>query len=453
MINRYLKLQFVSALLFLLIFTSCNRNNDIDNFSETPAERLSKTNAELKDALTSSKDGWKIMYFTDNREFGGFTYLMSFTPDGKVKMVSDFDKASLVPETSDYEIQSSYAPALVFTTRNKIHQLSNADNSPGRQEGAGYRGDFEFVFDKIDEKGDIYFRTARSNVGIVFTKAKAEDWNNLNKNFTTKENALIGSSEQPFFSVLEIKEGGNIQSYSFSYDDITRFITLTSEDPSNSFNMKYGVGFKENSIILSPAVKVGNEELSELIYDSANKAYIAKGKQGEVVMKFVDKPVDPAQFGLGKEILEGKRLDIGHVKPFIDMDINGGNTTTALNVVKNILNAKKNPVTRINIRFNYPESGQVVNKIEYIFADQIILHYVDIAKGENNAIILKDNRWSSTPVPESLKALDDYLLDPKGLLLKTENYTVFYTNTIVTLKAVSSLSIRKTAFGLSYYKL
>lgn len=452
MINKYLKLQFVSMLLLLLIFVSCNRNNDIDNFKETPAERLSKTNAELKDALTSSKDGWKIMYFTDNREFGGFTYLMSFTPEGKVKMVSDFDKASLVPETSDYEIQSSYAPALVFTTRNKIHQLSDSNNSPGRQEGAGYRGDFEFVFDRIDEKGDIYFRTARSNVGVVFTKAKAEDWNSLSKNFTTEESALKGP-ESPFFGALEIKEGDKIQSYSFSYNAKTRFITLTSANSQSPFNTKYGVGFKENSIILSPAVKVGNEELSELVYDSTNKAYIAKGKQGEVILKFVDKPVDPAQFGLGKEILEGKSLYIAYIKSSNDKDPNG-TTANAINVTNNILNANKNPISRIYLKFNYPERGQLVNKIEYMFTNnQVISHYVDIVKGENNAVILKNKAWSSTPVLESLKTVDGYLLDPQGLLLKSESYRIEYSNSVVTLKAVSSLSTKKGAFGISTYVL
>ena len=454
MIFKYLKFQFVSMLLLLIVFTGCNRNNDIDNFKETPVERLSKTKSELKDALTGSKDGWKMMYFTNNKEFGGFTHLMSFTPEGKVKMVSDFDQNSLIQDISDYEIKSSYAPALVFTTRNKIHQLSDSDNSPGRQGGVGYKGDFEFVFDRVDEKGDIYFRTARSNVAIVFTKANAEDWNNLNKNFVTEENALVGS-ESPFFSdrVMEIKEGGKVQSYSFNYNDVTRFITITSEDPSGAFNTKYGVGFKENSIVLSPAVKVGNEELNELVYDTAAKTYIAKGKQGEIIIKFEDRPIDPAQFVLGKEVLEGKRLELLHVKPFIDRDTSG-NTATALGVVKDILNANKNPVTRIVLRFNYPERGQVVNKIEYVFADrQVISHYVDIAKGDNNAVILKDKEWSLTPVLESLKTVDSYLLDPKGLLLKTESYKVYYSNTIVTLKAISSLSNKKTAFGLSNYQL
>lgn len=451
--SKYLKFQVLSILLLLLIFTGCNRNNDIDNFKETPAERLSKTKSELMTALTSSKDGWKMMYFTNNKEFGGFTHLMSFTPDGKVKMASDFDEDSLEPSLSDYEIKSSYAPALVFTTRNKIHDLSDSNNSPGKQGGVGYKGDFEFIFDRIDEKGNIYFRTARSNVSVVFTKATADDWKNLEKNFDTEENALIGS-ERPFYNVLEIKEGAKVRSYVYSYNDITRFITIVSTDASNSFNTKYGVGFNENSIVLSPAIKVGNEELSELVYDVAMKVYIAKGKQAEVILRFDDKPIDIAQFILGKEVLEGKRLDIAHVKPVIDWDNNGGNTATALNEVKKVLNASNGTISRITLRFNYPEGGQIVNKIDYFFTDrQLISHYVDIEKGENNAVILKDKGWSSTPVLESLKVVDSYLLDPKGLLLKTESYKVFYPNTIVTTKSVSSLTSKKEAFGLSYYQL
>lgn len=452
MVSKYLNFQVIHIVLLLLTLMGCNNNRDVDNFSQTPAERLTEVQSELKKALTGSKDGWKIMYFTDNKEFGGFTHLMSFTADGKVKMASDFDEEAIIPSVSEYEIKSSYAASLVFTTRNKIHLLSDSDDSPGKQGGAGYKGDFEFVFYKIDEKGDIHFKTARSNVAVVLTKATDEDWNNLNKNFITEENALIGS-ESPFFSekVMDIKQGGKVQSYVFDYNDATRFITITSQ-VSGSFNTKYGVGFKENSIVLSPAVKVGSEELNELVYDAVAKTYIAKGKQGEIAIRFEDKPIDASQFVLGKEVLEGKRFEMIHLKPFIDRDNNGGNTVTALNVIKKILNPTNKPIDRITLRFNYPERGQVVNRIDYLFADQVIYHYVDIGKGDNNAIILKSKRWSSTPVLESLKEIDGYLLDPKGLLLKTESYRVYYSNTIVTLKAVSSLSNKKTAFGFSNYQ-
>ncbi len=452
MITKYIKLSIAPMLVFFTLFIGCSED-DINNFEITPTERLEEAKSEMNKALLSAKDGWKIMYFTDNKQFGGYTHIMKFEADGKVKMISDFDNNSITPSTSDYELKSSYAPALVFTTKNKIHLLSDSNNSPGAQQGAGYKGDFEFVFDKIDQNGDIHFRTSRNNVKVIFQKAKAEDWTSIENNFKTEDVALIGTESDPFFSVMEIKEGSKVKSYMFNYNKQKRFIDLSLPDPMDTFNDGYGIGLKNNSIVLNPAVKVGNEELSEFFFDPASKAYVSKGNQGQVSLKFTDEVSDGSAFELGNTILQGEKFVTTHIKLFSGID-GKGNTPYGKKTVADTRNISNGTISRIFLMFNITENNEIVHKIDYIFSgNAVISHYIDIERGANNAVILKHKKWSvsSLFITESLKKLDNHLLDPKGLLFKRENYNVVYSFPIVTIKAVSSLSNRKTAFALSNY--
>ncbi|HIB8181841.1 TPA: DUF4302 domain-containing protein [Elizabethkingia anophelis] len=461
MATKYFKLHIILLLLAMLLFWGCNSNRDSENFAQTPSERIAQTKSELRNILTSSKDGWKMIYFTDNSEFGGYTHLMSFTPDGKVTMASDFNRDALTASVSDYEIQSSYAPNLVFTTKNKIHLLSDSDNSPGSQAGAGYKGDFEFVYQKTDEKGDIIFRTARSNTLIIFTKATADDWANLHKNLDTEGNAFSPNPDTtPYFSFMKIKNGDNVLNYTFSYSQEKRFLTLEKQNATDDFSVKYSVGLKENSITLSPAMKIGNEEISELVYDSVANKYIGKTAQGqgEVSIEFTDIPLNTDIF-MGKEIVDGLSLTTAFINPNSTLDATAMTplASTTLSAVKNT-GIYTYTLSRVTFFFNFMENGQKVNKIVYQLSIGNVEHYVDIALGTNNTVILTGKNWSPTFVGTrrefaSVRALDKYLTDPKGLYFKREDYTVFYNNQIISVKAASSLATKSGAFGMSTYKL
>ncbi|MCT4288156.1 DUF4302 domain-containing protein [Elizabethkingia anophelis] len=443
MTTKYFKLHITLLLLAMLLFWGCNSNRDAENFTQTPSERIVQAKTELRNILTSSKDGWKMIYFTDNSEFGGYTHLMSFTPDGKVTMASDFNKDALIASISDYELQSSYAPNLVFTTKNKIHLLSDSDNSPGSQAGAGYKGDFEFVYQKTDEKGNIHFRTSRRNVAVVFTKATAEDWSNLEKNFLTEEKIFKGTANI-IFPILEVKQGDKVQSYSFGYNEFTRQMNLISDPSANLNKAKYGVGFKENALVLSPKVKIGNEEFSELVYDGSTGFYIAKGTQGEIVLKYSGISPNPEDYSLVQKILAGKRVR-NRLYTFA--------TAFTIDAADKVTNVKNKKLAQINLTFNDNQNGKIVNFIEYSFTDNTYSwHYVDIVKGENNTIVLKSKDWKSVTagVSESLKTFDNYLMDPQGLLIRNFREPKFGLET-TTVSIYSTLYSTKTAFGLKGY--
>ena len=153
-IFKYLMLIFLAVQL-----NSCVSTDAEQKFDESPTERLNKQKKELNDLLLSSENGWKAVYYTDDSQLGGFTHLFKFLPDGKVDMASDFDADTDI-HNSQYEIQLGSTVSVVFTTKNKIHLLSDANNSP-LAAGKGFLGDFQFLY-YGQENGDLVFRTNRT---------------------------------------------------------------------------------------------------------------------------------------------------------------------------------------------------------------------------------------------------------------------------------------------------
>ena len=67
---------------------------------------------------------------------------MKFTPEGFVNMASDIS-ATAAPTTSKYEIKWGQGTLLSFTTKNYIHELSDAMQG---KRGKGLEGEFEFIY-------------------------------------------------------------------------------------------------------------------------------------------------------------------------------------------------------------------------------------------------------------------------------------------------------------------
>ena len=89
---------------------------------------------------------WKATYFTDDTQLGGYSYLFKFTDNQIVEMASDFGGNDDVT-SSQWAIQLGTTLKLSFTTKNKIHELSDSNNSPDTDlRGQGYKGSFEFLY-------------------------------------------------------------------------------------------------------------------------------------------------------------------------------------------------------------------------------------------------------------------------------------------------------------------
>ena len=285
--------QIINYLLVALLaiqLVSCDNKEAIDSpFSGTPTERLNAKEKELNDLLMSSELGWKAVYFTDNTQLGGFTHLFKFK-DGKVDMASDFNNDTSI-QSSEYDIILGSTVSLVFTTKNRIHLLSDSNSFPiASLRGKGYLGDFQFLY-YGQENGEIIFRTSRSFQEVRFVKAKETDWIDLAQSRLMVPN-VAGATTRPLFRLLETNDGTKVSQFDFNFTSASRFATSNSIETGSSVTNNIGIAYTPTGIIVSPAVKVGSQSLSAFTYDAATGNFNATGTAGvSASIKYSTKPL------------------------------------------------------------------------------------------------------------------------------------------------------------------
>nr|WP_294931042.1 DUF4302 domain-containing protein [uncultured Flavobacterium sp.] len=418
---------------------ACDQNEAEQKFDETPTERINARKKELNDVLLSSEYGWKLVYYTDNTQLGGFTHLFKFSADGKVAMASDFDSDTNT-YNSDYSIELGSTVSLIFSTKNRIHLLSDSNSFPTLGlKGKGYKGDFQFLY-YGQENGEIIFRTNRSFQELRFVKATAEDWTDLELNTKMAQN-LMGLAKGPIFRVLEINDGTDIHELDFNYAFRSRFAIANSIELGYNMSYAMGVAFTKKGISVSPALVVNNQELTEFVYDDNTGDFTATGTTGvSATIKYRTEPLiltDDYQL-----LLPGGGNNVyAYMRGFTEYE--GPNSPLFLSLLEDIEQASGVPLIRAQLWFNNSDG---TNYIEYRSGDDLAemryYHYFTIEADEVNKIVtFIPGVWKSgtaTPGqsgtdpegptisrPSFLKALDDEFMDPDGLYF-TEIPTIGY---------------------------
>ncbi|UUF12521.1 MULTISPECIES: DUF4302 domain-containing protein [Flavobacterium] len=407
---------------------ACDKNEAEQKFDKTPTERINAQKKELNDVLLTSEYGWKAVYYTDNTQLGGFTHLFKFSVDGKVAMASDFDSDTSI-YNSDYSIEMGSTVSLLFSTKNRIHLLSDANNSPtAGLKGKGYKGDFQFLY-YGQENGEIIFKTNRFQE-LRFVKATAEDWTDLELNTEMAQN-VIGSDKRSIFRFLEINDGTDIHKLDFNYASNTRFATANSVEQGYSKSYNMGIAFTKKGIIVSPAIEVSNQQLTEFIYDDVSEGFTATGTNGvSAAIKYSDKPLILTDDY--KLLLPGGGNNVyAYMHGFTEFE--GPNSPLFLSLLGDIEKASGVPLIRAQFWFNNTDG---TNYVEYRSGDNQTevryYHYFTIkADDVNKTVIFIPGVWkkstaiageSATPPegptisrPSFLKALDDEFMNPNGL--------------------------------------
>lgn len=441
--------KYLFAAILILHLSSCNNNTDADQlFDETPTTRLNNQKSELNTALLSSQFGWKAVYFTDNTVLGGYTHLFKFAQDGTVEMASDFDADTDVYK-SEYAIQLGSTVSLTFTTKNRIHLLSDSDNYPiPALRAKGYLGDFQFLY-YGQENGEIIFKANRNGTEIRFVKATADDWAKLPQNLVMEEN-VIGSDTRPLFRLLETTDGTTTHKFDFSFSEITRFAESNSIETGYSISYNMGVGYTPTGIVVSPAVEVGGQKLSNFVYNDADGSFTATGTAGvKAEIKYSSKPLIITDDY--KNFLDGKPQ---MVISFITANLYTAPTTsTYFKTLFDAANATlpaNQKITRIQIYFN----SAFGNYIEYRFAGgrpSVYHNFTTSADDTNKRIILTHDSWDNgsafIPAPAFLKSLDDEFFNAAGLYLKKEAFKIQFTNNIYTVTSPTT-NFRTTTYQL-----
>ena len=408
---------------------ACDKNEAEQKFDKTPTERINAQKKELNDVLLSSEYGWKAVYYTDNTQLGGFTHLFKFSADGKVAMASDFDSDTNI-YNSDYSIEIGSTVSLLFSTKNRIHLLSDSNNYPtAGLKGKGYKGGFQFLY-YGQENGEIIFKTNRSFQELRFVKATAEDWTDLELNTEMAQN-VIGSDKRPLFRLLEINDGTDIHKLDFNYASNTRFATANSVE--NGYNISYnmGVAFTKTGITVSPAVVVNDQKLTEFIYDDSTGSFTATGTNGvSAAIKYSDKPLVLTDDY--KLLLPGGGNNVyAYMRGFTEFE--GPNSALFLSLLEDIEKDSGVPLIRAQFWFNNTDG---TNYVEYRSGDDQTevryYHYFTIkADDVSKTVTFIPGIWKSNTAiagesgtapqgptisrPSFLKALDDQFMNPNGL--------------------------------------
>lgn len=400
--------KFTLLFSVLLIVASCSNDDDTSSvFGENPTERQLQQQEELSELLQSSPEGWKMTYFTDDprytdtdQQLGGWTFVMKFTDDEHVTMVSDFTAETLSPKESLYDIIPGSTTKLSFSTATWISLLSDSANYPTAALTAyGYKGDNEFLY-YGQEGDDLIFRSDRDQIEIRFTKATAEDFTNLDQARETG-NLLANSGN---FQV-EISEDGNITTYdNFSFNPSTRFVTNTEVD-----SLSFGVAYKPNGLKVVKPIQVGSEEATDFTYDATNNWFISELSNGNYV-----------KILLGDPILVS---DIVSDYYFAVLGVSGGPIETDSEGFVEIFNTVYEDVQNEKSLDLYgffvaPQFGFV----QYVFFDEnddpvYVNHAVSNYSVDDGAgtLTLEDGGYQDSSYEDLLQPFDDLLFDADGL--------------------------------------
>jgi hypothetical protein len=420
---KYLyKLLIVAFVAIQLV--ACSNNGDTEEkFDQTPTARINAQSKKLDDLLLSSEYGWKAVYFTDNTQLGGYTHLFKFSPGGKVTMASDFDSDTKKYD-SQYEIQLGSTVSVVFTTANRIHLLSDSKSYPTDDlKGQGYLGDFQFLF-YGEDKGDIIFRTNRKSIELRFVKATAADWDNLPLN-TVMEQNVIGANTRPLFRLLETNDGSTVRQFDFNFDDVTRFATADPITAGFSESYNVGVGYSATGMIVSPAIEIKGQALSEFVYNDLDGSFTATGTNGvSATIKYTTKPLVLTDDY--KIILDGQPATaFGYIAQYLS---NTAGNSLLCKTLLNEINASLPAAQKVNrVQFQFNDAGSTYIVYTFTGGKATLYHNVEVVEDAvNKTIVLKHISWQTAtaliPEPALLKKFDQELTNPKGLYFKKETY-------------------------------
>lgn len=371
--------KFLYIIIAVLGFFACQKNEPEDLFDgKTPSQRFEQDQSELRTQLTTSEQGWKFTYFTDNKKFGGFTFLMKFTPDGFVSMASDVS-ATATPTTSKYEIKWGQGTLLSFTTKNYIHELS--DSTKG-ETGVGFKGEFEFIY--FGKEGNkLKFKTQRSDTEqfVYFEPATAQDWNTI-QTLSSNVKTLEDNIDNYYFTVST-----TASSTGYEVNFANRFITVTSLDGSST--QKASVYATETGIGFKPALTFEGKTFTGLTRDNSTTPPTYKTTVDGVTAQMTYSLVPPEAFiNDDYKDMENIRLFLIDPAPF-----RKGTSDSFYNDILKVDDSKEWFVFRVSLQTN----GKCQIQVAYEFETNKPSYYLVSTTYElkNKRLYISDNVLSS----------------------------------------------------------
>ena len=372
--KRLLLLPIIALALF-----ACQKNEPDDLFGgKNPSQRFEQSQAELRQELTSPEQGWKFVYYTNEKKFGGFIILMKFTPEGLVTMNSDIG-ATTSSTTSKYEIKWGQGTMLSFTTKNHIHELS--DSTKG-ETGVGYEGNFEFIY--FGKEGNkLKFKTQRKDTEqfVYFEPATAQDWNTI-QTLSSNVKTLEDNIDNYYFTVST-----TASSTGYEVNFANRFITVTSLDGNST--QKASVYATETGIGFKPALTFEGKTFTGLTRDNSTTPPTYKTTVDGVTAQMTYSLVPPEAFiNDDYKDMENIRLFLIDPAPF-----RKGTSDSFYNDILKVDDSKEWFVFRVSLQTN----GKCQIQVAYEFETNKPSYYLVSTTYElkNKRLYISDNVLSS----------------------------------------------------------
>ena len=461
--KQYIRMLF--GIIIAVIF-SCKEQEVESLFDEESSKRIQDQVEDLKTALLSSEHGWKILYFPDKDNVGGFNLLFKFIDETTVDMLGDISDADTLFSSSRYDIRLGSTVKLSFTTNNTIHKLSDSGNSPiPGEEGSGLKGDFEFLYYGKNDEG-LLFRTNREQIPIQFVQATAEDtlsrvYGTIRKNL---KEFISPSSPPSVFRVVRQTNAGDTSVSAITIAPIRRFLTFRGLE-----SKEYGTIFYStiNSIILRGLRIEGgrtyNNDIS-LTYNDRDKSYSFTQSGSKFKIFYINFPLNPLVGidRLANNVDNGIYYRISHFYDDGDLPqyLNdyGEEYEDIINKHSPLLTATGNTHIYFNCSLSLCLSGREPFLIRFFLRPPGSSVYVQFKHEfktittpegvRHKIIIFKDPIWRGG-APSNANARGRALLEAAKILFNSEGFLVenlgritFYTNNIVVLTSVANSFIR-----------
>lgn len=433
MINKNIKRILLGGLVLSAItFTSCNKQ-DNDVFGKLPSEREQEQANKLKDILVSAPQGWKLLYFTDDTELGGFSFLMKFNSNGKVTMLGDFDEESYTEQVSEYEIQLRGTTSLVFVTQNKIHKLADPFNSPTTG-NKGYKGDFQFRYYENDENEITFRATTDIKQVIKLVKATPEDWNQFEGRKALVEN--FSSYEIPVFRQIIVNENGTETIYDGTYTGVTRFMSSMNDASAIGISKGIGIGFTNHGAVISPAIDIKGEKFSNFEWNETQNAFVDTNT-GDVSVRIQNAAV-PNEWPDDYKSIAFSRDRVGGLsRKTLPIISSASNTQPFFDAI-----VKDNEVIYDDMWVFFQNGNLTINydlgSTRYTYTARLV---DSNGKGK---LLMQNGRWSTPNAPEEVKTMHDKLFGSGSLFLKRQTYKVGASNEIMTIYSGGSAVVFDT---------
>lgn len=241
------------------MLSSCAKQEVELLFEKKPEERMLERNAELRNILLGSTNGWKGVLRTSLRG-GSYGFYMNFGSNEAVEMYSDWSATSAnTKRASSYRIQYVMNTSLIFDTYNYITIMQDPDISVngGSVGGDGLRSDIEFEYvrstpDSVILRGKKYLNF------LYLVKATSEEKAAFEGgNFASSISEINTYMTDVINKYIEVPFNGSTVKLGFNFNIPNKLVSAVVQLPDNTVqSTNGGFGHLMNEIVFNNTIDI-----------------------------------------------------------------------------------------------------------------------------------------------------------------------------------------------------